>query len=148
MLTTTIARDPFADGTLVLDGTELGALTIRSTTGALNNLDDIHPNFGAAGQPFIRLTPQEFEDGINAEAGVAPAGGVRQPIGLFNADEVADFQARGFTVVTQAEAAGLGFSLDPLHLSCSSTRPIAPILARSVLKSSTRAESPIRAPDP
>ena len=112
MLTTTIARDPFADGTLVLDGTELGALTIRSTTGALNNLDDIHPNFGAAGQPFIRLTPQEFEDGIHDLAGVANETGVRQPIGIFNTDEVASLQAQGLTVVTQAEAVGLGLNLD------------------------------------
>ncbi len=101
-----INRDPFADGTLVLgdDGN-----SIRNIDGSNNNLDN--KSLGKTSNPFIRIAPAEYEDGVSSPAGIAtdaennPIIGAtgsavtRQPIAIFTKAERDRLISLGFTVV-------------------------------------------------
>lgn len=101
----TINRDPFEDGTLVLGDEN----SIRTIDGSLNNLDD--SSLGQTSSPFIRLAPAEYEDGVSSPAGIAtdaennPLIGAdgnsvsRQPIPIFTEAEKDRLSNLGFNVV-------------------------------------------------
>jgi peroxidase len=65
-----IARNPFAEGNF----------EARRFDGTGNNLTDIFRTIGAVGTRYRRLTPVEYENGINSPAGIAPPGGSRRPL--------------------------------------------------------------------
>jgi peroxidase len=65
-----IARDPFAEGNF----------EARGFDGTGNNLTDIFRTIGAVGTRYRRLTPVEYENGINSPAGIAPPVGTRRPL--------------------------------------------------------------------
>ncbi len=100
------SRDPYADGTLIVND---GGTTIRTVDGSNNNLANLA--YGQADTAFNHLAPREFEDGIQSPAGVANdaqdnqltdingAPVVRQAIPIFTAADQTQLIARGFTVV-------------------------------------------------
>ncbi|NER38180.1 MAG: heme peroxidase [Oscillatoria sp. SIO1A7] len=67
-----VNNDPFASGIIPPEG------DYRRFDGTRNNLED--PTRGGVGDLFRRVTPVEYEDGLQAPAGTAPEGGTRRPL--------------------------------------------------------------------
>ncbi|NEQ15531.1 MAG: heme peroxidase, partial [Moorea sp. SIO3E2] len=65
-LNSVLQRDPFADSTLVVNDE---GITIRLIDGSRNNLDQV--SLGIPNTPLLRLSPIEYEDGIQSPAGIA-----------------------------------------------------------------------------
>jgi peroxidase len=116
-----IARDPFADGTLVLGENRT---SIRLIDGTNNNQNNTF--LGSAETAFINISFKEYEDGIQSPAGVA-----------FDAEGNPFFDVNGravsrqaIPIFTQAEKdrlAGLGFNV-VANTNRLSNQPSAPFV--------------------
>ncbi len=78
-----VSRDIFADG----------PIEFRGIDGTGNNRHQILRTRGAVGTRYRRLTPVEYEDGVQAPGGVIPAGGTRKPIRLHSEEEIRRLEA-------------------------------------------------------
>ncbi|EGJ29894.1 MULTISPECIES: peroxidase family protein [Moorena] len=109
-LNSVLQRDPFADSTLVVNDE---GITIRLIDGSRNNLDQV--SLGIPNTPLLRLSPIEYEDGIQSPAGIAfDAEGnaligidgntvTRQPIPIFTQAEADRLNGLGLNVISNTE---------------------------------------------
>lgn len=69
-----INNDPFASGVIPREG------GFRRFDGTGTNVETTKRTIGGVGTRYRRLTPVEYEDGLQAPAGIAPEGGTRLPL--------------------------------------------------------------------
>jgi peroxidase len=135
-----IDRDPFADGTLVLQENKT---SIRLINGSNNNQNNA--SLGSAETVFINISPKEYEDGIQSPAGVAfDAEGnpffdvngtkvTRQPIPIFTQAEKDRLLGLGFNVINNTNSLSNQPSA-PFVLLNPSDRPSARIISNTISK--------------
>ena len=74
METFLISNDPFASRVIPREG------GFRRFDGTATNRETTLRTIGGVGTRYRRLTPVEYEDGLQAPAGIAPPGGTRRPL--------------------------------------------------------------------